>query len=146
MTLAMETDRSSKQDDQGDPGDKTDSYRTGFGDLFAGLVLACGPDGTGDGHLSLSSELDDPGDKTDSYRTECGDLFASVVSAGGTADDYRHISPGLNDPGNSSEKTDVTSTGLGVPVISVLNTPGSVVFNKPCIGKTSVSVGMYCTV
>ena len=70
-------------------------------DPFAEIVFACGLDGTSDGNRPLTLEQDGPGgpgDKTDSYRTECGDLFASVVSA---------------------------RTGFSVPVISVLNTPGS---------------------
>ena len=39
-----------EQDSPGYPGDKTDLYRTGFGDPFAGIVFASGPDGNGDGN------------------------------------------------------------------------------------------------
>ena len=39
-----------RQDSPGDPGKEYDSYQTGCGDPFAGIVFATGPDNTGDGN------------------------------------------------------------------------------------------------
>ena len=72
-------------------------------------------------------------------------MVASVVSAStprGTGDAGRQALPEPNDPGMFGEKTELTRTGFSVPVISVIQTSGLVVFHMPWFEKTSVSIDL----